>query len=132
MAVDLTTAISKVELAARDIFGADDAVRSVGVGEVAGGYGFLAIRNVNAPTAFGLRSRNALTQFEGIPVTYSSSGMDPRPLARVPYSGPGSPAVSSVIPERQAQSDMRCGLHIVRHAGLFRETRRRRDSDLVQ
>lgn len=113
MAVDLMTALAKVELAARDIFGSDEAVRSVGVGEVTGGYGFVAVRNVHAPAAFSARARgNALTEFDGIPVTYACSNMDPTQLARVPYAGPGSPAVGSVIQERQAHSDMRCGLQI--------------------
>jgi hypothetical protein len=114
MTIDLITALSRVEQAAREIFAADPAVRSVGVSEASDGVRFVAVRNVRAPVALSARTNSLLprTDFEGIPVTYQGSLMDPVQLARVPHSGAGSPGVGSVMPEQQPHLPLACGLQI--------------------
>lgn len=114
MSIELLNALGRVEDAARAIFDADGSVRSVGVGELDGGYGFVAIRNTRAPVALAARIGGAPlpTAFDGIPVTYRDSHMDPVQLARVPHSGPARPGVGSVIPEQQAQTPLVCGLQV--------------------
>lgn len=113
MNVDLNTALAKIGKAAPEIFDADATVRSVGVGAIPNGHAFVAVRNVRASVPFGAGiGRTALTEFDGIPVTYTKSNLDPAHLARVPFAGPASPGVGSVIPEQQAHLPLRCGLQI--------------------
>lgn len=47
-----------------------------------------------------------------IPVTYADSFAETRSLVRLPATGPGSPGVSSVVPEQQRQRPLVCGLQL--------------------
>lgn len=111
---ELNVALAKVELAAGQIFDADQSVRSVGVGKSADGYGFVAVRNILAPVPFKakLGGGNLPTLIDGISVEYTNSRMDPVNFARVPHTGPASPGIGSVISEQQSHSMLVCGLQI--------------------
>jgi hypothetical protein len=113
MSVDLATALAKVEPAAGEIFDADPTVRSVGVGRVGDGYGYIAVRNVRAilPLTAHLKSV-APTSFEGIPVMYSESHADPEQLARLPYAELAQGDGLASHPEREAHALLSCGLQI--------------------
>jgi hypothetical protein len=110
MAADLDTALKLVDMAAMEIMEATPTVRSVGVGIVQGGYGFVAIRNVNAPTP--LRTGAMPHAIEGIPVEVLDAYAYPATLATVPATGPGSPGIGSLIPEQLQSTELVCGLQI--------------------
>jgi hypothetical protein len=114
MATELAEALSKVQTAASVLFEADASVRSVGVGAATDAFGYVAVRNTNAPMP--LSKRLGIAQFpqqiEGIPVRVVNSIGDPHSLVRVPHSGIGSPGVVSLIPEQQYHRPLVCGLQI--------------------
>jgi hypothetical protein len=111
--IALSEAVGKVRKAASVLFAADPSVRSVGVGEVASGFGFVAVRNARAPVAYSAKMGEAIpAELDGIPVQFINSQADPSSLARVPHSGPASPGVGSLIPEQQQQRPLACGLQI--------------------
>jgi len=114
MPIELSTALSAIGDAASQIFDADPLVRSVGVGATAGGYGFIAVRNTQAPMpmALALGASPPPTAVGGIPVDYVNSYMDPTNLAQVPHSGPASPGAGSLVPEQLSQTPLVCGLQI--------------------
>ncbi|MFL6676015.1 MAG: trypsin-like serine protease [Massilia sp.] len=117
MTIELSTALSAVEQAAAHIFDADARVRSVGVGRTDGGYGFVAVRNIQAPVALSARINKALpatlpTVFAGIPIRYSDSTADPAQLARVPISSAARAALASTNPEQHLHHSLACGLEI--------------------
>lgn len=103
MTAELMKALSNVEQAAALVFSSDPTVRSVGVGKVNDGYGFIAIRNARAILPMG--SRLGLAQLpmevEGIPVEYVSSQMDPVQLIRVPHSGAGRSVSARAICQQE-------------------------------
>lgn len=113
MRADLATALAKVEPAAAEIFAGDASVRSVGVGRVLGGYGFIAVRNVRAilPLTAHLKSAPPTT-FEGIPVAYAESLADPEHLARFSSMELAQAESVPTYPERNAHPQLACGLQI--------------------
>jgi hypothetical protein len=111
--IALSEAVEKVRKAASVLFAADPSVRSVGVGQAASGFGFVAVRNARAPVAYSAKVGKSIPDmFDGIPVQFIDSQADPSSLARVPHSGPASPGVGSLIPEQQQQRPLVCGLQI--------------------
>src|SRR5450631_2162273 len=115
MTVKLSDALSYIQEAAGTLFNADSTVRSVGVGKATDGFGFVAIRNVNAPVTYAdAAGANAkLPDFiSGIPVHFQNSSNDPESLVRVPHTGPARPGVVSLIPEQQSHRPLVCGLQI--------------------
>lgn len=115
MSADFATALAKVEPAAGEIFDADATVRSVGVGRVEGGYGFIAVRNVRAilPLNAHLKYKSvpAPNSVDGIPVVYADSQADPMQLARFHYAELDH-VVGVTQPERRAHANLACGLQI--------------------
>lgn len=114
MTVELSSALDSVRDAAARIFDADPAVRSVGVAASVDGYGFAAVRNTQAIVPFRavVGAGPAPTRIDGIPVEYVNSYRDPSNLSKVPHSGPASPSLGSLIPERQSHLPLVCGLQI--------------------
>ena len=114
MGHELQTALNDVEAAAQEIFDADPAVRSVGVAQNGVAYGYVAVRNVAAPLAFGAKIGGpAIPQtFRGLSIHYRNSAANPRSLARVPHAGPASPGVGSLVLEQQLHRLLVCGLQI--------------------
>jgi hypothetical protein len=111
--IALSEAVEKVRNAASVLFDADPSIRSVGVGEVESGFGFVAVRNARAPVPYSAKMGKAIPdKLDGIPVQFIISQADPSSLARVPHSGPASPGVGSLIPEQQQQRPLVCGLQI--------------------
>ncbi len=96
------------------LFAADPTVRSVGVGALEeSGFGYLAVRNAKAPVPYSVKvGKPPPDSIDGIRVQFIDSQTDPLSLARVPHSGPASPAVGSLIPEQQQQRPLVCGLQI--------------------
>lgn len=113
MIADLVTALSKVEPAAGEIFDADATVRSVGVGRVGNGFGYIAVRNVQAIIPFNLQQKMApLNSFEGIPVVYAESHADPEQLALFSSGELTQAAGMASFPERNAHAQLACGVQI--------------------
>lgn len=114
MSVEPGIALNLIRDAANEIFDADASVRSVGVGLVADGYGFIAVRNSRAISPFRgiIGARAAPTNIAGISVEYVNSSRDPSNLARLPHSGPGSPGIASIIDEQLSHAGLVCGLQI--------------------
>lgn len=114
MAADLDTVLDNVEAAARQIFAADPTVRSVGVGKSMGGHGFVAVRNVRAimPLLSTVGAPPPLRDFDGIPIAYASSEMDPVHFARIAHSGPRATRLEAAMPEQQSHLPLVCGLQI--------------------
>lgn len=108
------TALEKVEVAAQAVFAADRRVRAVGVGKCGNRYGYVAVRNVKAPSSFAVRIENVppLHEFDGIPVVYTDSHMDPVHLARVPLLDPSSPQAKALLPEQAEHRPPACGLQV--------------------
>ena len=99
MGVALTYALIQVQDAAKLLFDADPATRSVGVGRNGDGFGYVAVRNAKVPVAFGAALGQGVPHSPpavlGVPVHYYfNSGADPASLVRVPHTGPGSPGIS--------------------------------------
>jgi hypothetical protein len=116
MAADFTTALANVETAAGILFDADASIRSVGVGTSTDGVSYVAVRNASAVVPLsgiaGTPSKPLPPYIEGVAVHVVNSFRDPISLIRVPHSGPGSPGVSSLVPEQQYHRPIVCGLQI--------------------
>jgi len=108
----LSDVVAKIDMAAGILFSANAAVRSVGVGRAPDGFGYVAVRNKNAPVAFAGGVREVPPSIEGIPVRIVDSSRDPQRLVRIPHSGVGSPATLSFMPEQQRHRPLVCGLQI--------------------
>ncbi len=85
--------------------------RRRGIGRIR--FGYLAVRNAKAPVPYSVKvGKPPPDSIDGIRVQFIDSQTDPLSLARVPHSGPASPAVGSLIPEQQQQRPLVCGLQI--------------------
>lgn len=111
MSVPLPEALHHVDKAAAELFDADPAVRSVGVGEAGNGFGFIAVRNASVIVPFAA-AKTLPSAIQGIPVQYQNSTQDPTSLLRVPSSGYGSPGAASLVPEQQTHRPLACGLQV--------------------
>jgi len=101
----------RLEEAARELFQSDSRVQAVGITSYGDGFGFRVVRNKNLAIPLSMSVR-ALDSFEGIPVSYADAFAEPKALIKLPASGPGSPGISSFIPEQLKQRHLTCGLQI--------------------
>jgi len=104
MGVAFSEALGQIERAASSVFASDTRVRSLGIGRHGTNFGYVAV-----PLSLALPIQ---ASYEGIPITFHDSHHDPESLVKVPFSGPGSPAVSSLVPEQALQRQLVCGLQI--------------------
>jgi Trypsin len=111
MGVSLGQAEEMVEAAAAELFDADPSVRSVGVTQHGSGYGFRAVQNSSVIVPFVTGEPFPLN-FQGIPITVTSTPGEVESLVAVPSSGPASPSAASVIPEVNRHRPLVCGLQI--------------------
>jgi hypothetical protein len=109
---ELSVALKNIEEAAGILFGANAAVRSVGVGRAFDGFGYIAVRNKNVPVPFAGGAGKFPHEIAGVPVRIIDSSRDPQSLVRVHHSGVGSPAMASLMPEQQRHRPLVCGLEI--------------------
>jgi len=97
--------------AVKIIFESDPRVRSVGIGRHEDSYGFYVIRNAAQIVALSARVQPP-DSFRGISVSYHDRQSDIYSHLRLPFNGPGSPGVSSLVPEQQKHNPLSCGLQI--------------------
>jgi hypothetical protein len=109
---ELSIALSNIEKAAGILFDGNATVRSVGVGRASDGFGYIAVRNKNAPVPFAGVPYVFPKEIAGVPVRFIDSSRDPESLVRVHHSGVGSPASVSMMPEQQHHRPLVCGLEI--------------------
>ena len=113
MDTSVDEALSRVEAAAFALIASDPAIRSVGVGYVDEGVGFVAVRSMEGASAFAGRVRRpGVNAFEGVPIRYQSSLEDPRSLARIPIPGPLTARLGNLIDEQQLMRPLACGVQI--------------------
>jgi hypothetical protein len=112
MGVTYSEAENALSEAVAQIYRNNVRVRAVGIGRNGNGYGFVAIRNmariVPSSTTIGL----PFTDIRNVPVIYLDRQEDPLPDLRLPATGPGSPAVASLVPEQRQHNPLICGLQI--------------------
>lgn len=99
---------SKLKAAAIEVFRADPRVRSLGVGHHLQQFGFIAIRNVEAPVPQGMEVR-PIEAHAGIAVSYLDTARDPESLTKVIQFGD---AKQPGIPEQSNHRPLVCGLEI--------------------
>lgn len=109
--VSFGEAREKVEDAAGHIFAIDPSVRSVGVFRFGAAYGFRAVRNAGAIVPMGLQIPRAINVID-VPVVFVDGPGEVAPLLKLPYTGPGSPQQSSVVPEVGRYRELVSGLQV--------------------
>jgi hypothetical protein len=111
MGVLYQEAAASLSAAVVALFGSDPAVRSVGIGQHGGGFGFRAVRNT--ATIFAASAGPPpKTAVQRVPVTYVETSGEMASLVLVPGTGPAHTAAASVVPERQRQRHLVSGLQI--------------------
>lgn len=112
MGVPFADAERVIDDAAKQLFGSDPRVQSVGIGHHGDGYGFRAVKNAAKILPLNALSGPPLSHIDHIPVTVVNSHADVRHLVKVPASGPGSPGAASVVPEQGKIRPLVYGLQI--------------------
>src|SRR5215471_7770835 len=113
MGVDLKHAVESLPGAAKQVFGEDTRVRSLGVGRHGSGFGYVAVRNASLPVPLSGNVASVLPgNVQGIPLTFVDAHRDPASLVKLPHSGPGSPSLASLVPEQTPQVPLVCGLQL--------------------
>jgi len=110
MAVTLTEAESALDDAVSSLL-VNPTVRSVGIGQHGTGYGFHVIRNTTVIVALAAGTPPP-SMIQNVPVAFFDRRADISPHVKLPFAGPGSPGVASLVPEQQAQNPLVCGLQI--------------------
>ncbi len=116
MDMELRRALAAVEDVAALVFEREPRTRSVGVGRVGAGYGYVATRNVEASVPLSARrdlvGRDLPQRFHDVPIVYRDSSADPTSLAKVRYQAPGRTGAGHPLPEQCCQANLSCGLEI--------------------
>jgi hypothetical protein len=119
-AVSFDAAMSGLSDAVQEIMDADPRVQSIGIGRYESGFGYRAVRNVARILPASARVR-PVDQVRSVPVIYRDSGREIDSLVRLPTSGPGSPGVTSFVPEQTMHRHLVCGLQVQNYDDDLRE-----------
>jgi hypothetical protein len=114
MGVTLPDAESTLDAAATELF-QNPTTRSVGIGGHGTGYGFHVIRNaaqIVPLSAPALGSMALPHMIRNVPVSIFDRRAEIEPHLKVPFSGPGSPGMASLVPEQKTHNPLVCGLQI--------------------
>lgn len=109
---EMAEARAAIDEAAATLFDADPAVRSVGVGRHRGRPAFVTVRNANVIVPMSASREAVPRRLLGFAVQHLESFHDPVGEHRVPHTGPGSPAVGSLVPEQSMHRPLVCGLQV--------------------
>src|SRR5262245_5022164 len=120
MGVSYQQAEEMVEAAAAELFDADPRVRSIGITQHDGSYGFHAVRNSSLILPFAL-GEPLPTEFQGVPIAFTDTPGEVESQVAVPTAGPASPAAASVIPEVNRHRPLVSGLQIQNFDDDFRQ-----------
>jgi hypothetical protein len=112
MGVAYDIAANALDSAVSQLFDNDPRVRSVGIGRHGDGYGFHVIRNAAQILPLSAAVGPPLGDIQSIPITYRNRQADPEPHVKLPFVGPGSPTVASLVPEQRRHRPLVCGLQI--------------------
>ena len=107
--VHLQACVEVLDKAVEDLFGADPQIQAVGIGRHGEGFGFRAVKNAAriVPTALSKGAKRTPKAIKKIPVTIETVTAAIEPHVQVPQ-----PAAASLVPERQLQRPLVCGLQI--------------------
>jgi hypothetical protein len=116
MGVNFSEAEACLDSATSELF-KNDTTRSVGIGAHGSGYGFHVIRNaaqiVPLSASVRIQAFSATpAMIQNVPVSIFDRQAEIEPHVKLPFSGPGSPGVASLVPEQQRQRPLACGLQI--------------------
>src|SRR5436305_2150821 len=53
-----------------------------------------------------------LVDIQSVPITYRNRQADPEPRVKLPFVGPGSPTVASLVSEQRRHCPLVCGLQL--------------------
>jgi hypothetical protein len=121
MGVSFIDAEKAIDDAVQKIFESDPTVQSVGIGRHGDGYGFRAVKNAAMILPLSAKLGPSVHMVGNVPVTFVKSHADVSSLTRVPFSGPGSPSVASLVPEQNRHRGLVCGLQIQNYDDDVRE-----------
>lgn len=117
MGVTFAEAQAALNTAVQQLF-ENPITRSVGIGAHGDGYGFHVIRNTSQITALAAKvAISGLTlstpaMIDNVPISAFDRDADIVPHVKLPFSGPGSPGTSSLVPEQLMHRPLVCGLQI--------------------
>jgi hypothetical protein len=114
MGVTLPEAENALTIATKELF-QNPTTRSVGIGVHGSGYGFHVIRNIAqivSLSAVAGRSMALPQMVQNVPVSIFDRRADILPHVKLPFAGPGSPGIASLVPEQQKHNPLGCGLQI--------------------
>jgi len=111
MGVVLQEAEETLDEAVKVLYQSDPRVRSVGIGRHDDSYGFHVIRNAAQVLPLGGVSPSPLA-IHNVPITFRDRHADVEPHVKLPFTGPGSPSVASLVPEQRRHNPLVCGLQI--------------------
>jgi len=116
MGVTWTEAENCLDDAVKELF-QNPTTRAVGIGPHGDGYGFHVIRNTAKITpmaaTFGIaQTMIAPAMIRNVPVSIFDRHAEVEAHIRLPFSGPGSPGVASLVPEQLQHTPVVCGLQI--------------------
>src|SRR5262249_54975492 len=112
MGVVYDVAANALDLAVNHLFDSDPRVRAVGIGRHGEGYGFHVIRNAAQILTMSAAVGALPAEVQKVPLTYLNRQADPEPHVKLPFAGPGSPTVASLVPEQRRNRPLVCGLQI--------------------
>lgn len=112
MGVTLQEAQNTLDEAVKVLYQSDPRVRSVGIGRHDDSYGFHVIRNAAQVLPLGEVSGPPPLAIHNVPVTFQDRHTDVEPHVKLPFTGPGSPSVASLVPEQRRHNPLVCGLQI--------------------
>jgi hypothetical protein len=112
MGVPFREAQTNLDLAVKQLFGADPRIRSVGIGRHGKEYGYRVVRNKAMVLPLSAGAPAVPAHIANVPVVYSDTPAEVRRLVKLPAAGPGSPALASLVPEQSFHRPLVCGLQI--------------------